>query len=851
MKKPPRTTGRTGAQSSGAARDIRVSGAVQGVGFRPFVHALATSLHLAGEVRNTSAGVEVWLEGDASALDAFLTRLVDDAPPLALIEDLSFTPAVPRGLSGFAITPSLPGTRVDTLVTADAATCDDCLAEIVDPRNRRYRYPFTNCTNCGPRFTITETIPYDRPHTTMAAFRMCPVCEREYQDPHDRRFHAQPNACPTCGPQLSYRSLGAGGAGKAGPSSAAAAGGTGLRGAAAPGQTGLHGGDGASALLDAAPTGLFGDAALRETVALLLRGGIAAIKGLGGYHLACDATNSESVSDLRTRKHRDERPFAIMVASVDEARRYCHVSAAEAELLASARRPVVLLERRAGALSLAEGVAPGVTTYGLVLPYTPLHHLLLADVGLPLVMTSGNVSDEPIAYRDGEAATRLAPLADAMLSHSRAIHMRTDDSVARVFRSQPYLIRRSRGYAPLPLGFTGCDREILAVGAHLKNTFCLTRGSRVFMSHHIGDLENLETLGSLRQGVHHFSRLFSLSPTVVAHDLHPDYLSTRFARDYAREHGLTMVPIQHHEAHIASVMADAHEKGPLIGVAFDGAGLGTDGTIWGGEFFVGSPGAFSRVGTLESMPLPGGDAAVREPWRVAVALLDRLHRPDHTHSDSLAETDDRIARTLATLPGEAEIGARPWRLMLQGARLGINTPQTSSAGRLFDGIAALLAVRHQVSYEGQAAILLETGARRAFAATGLPQPDAPSPWPVGPQAEGDRPAVLPVAPFVRGVLDDLAAGRSPHLIAARFHHSLAAGTADMVVALARHHRLGTVALSGGVFQNMTLLELLVARLESAGLRTLVHRAAPTNDGGLCLGQAEIAAALIRQGRTQP
>lgn len=836
MKNPPGTTGRTGAQTSGEARDIRVSGAVQGVGFRPFVHALATSLGLAGEVRNTSAGAEVWVEGGAHSLEAFVTRLVDDAPPLALVEDLSFARAVPRGLAGFIIAPSLPGPRADTLVTADAATCDDCLAEIVDTRDRRYRYPFTNCTNCGPRFTITETIPYDRPHTTMAAFVMCPECEREYQDPHDRRFHAQPNACPACGPRLSYLLLG-------------------RREAAGETAQNTGAGDGATTpagLCDnaggAATAGLVGDAALRATVALLLWGGIAAIKGLGGYHLACDATNSESVSTLRVRKHRDERPFAVMVASVDEARRYCHVSAAEAELLASARRPIVLLERKAGGLSLAEGVAPGVTSYGLVLPYTPLHHLLLADVGRPLVMTSGNVSDEPIAYRDSEAAARLALLADAMLSHDRAIHIRTDDSVARVFRSQPYLIRRSRGYAPLPLTFSGCDREILAVGAHLKNTFCLTRGARAFMSHHIGDLENLETLRSLRQGVDHFSRLFSLSPTVVAHDLHPDYLSTRFAREYAHEHGLTMIPIQHHEAHVASVMADAHEKGPVIGVAFDGAGLGSDGTIWGGEFFVGAPGAFSHVGTLESMPLPGADAAVREPWRMAVALLDRLYRPD-PDSDSLAETDDRIARTLAALPRGAEIGARPWRLMLQGARSGINTPRTSSVGRLFDAIAALLGVRHHVSYEGQAAVLLETAAGRGFAAFGLPQPDEPSPWSVVPGIPGDRPAVLPVVPFVRSVLDDLAAGRSPDLIASRFHHSLAAATADTVLALARHHQLDTVALGGGVFQNLTLLELLVARLGSAGLHTLVHRAAPTNDGGLCLGQAEIAAALIRQGRT--
>ena len=816
MEEQRRTSDHATAAEPPAARDILVAGAVQGVGFRPFVHALATGLRLAGEVRNTSAGVEVRVEGSGAALDTFVARLVDDAPPLALVEDLSWVSTAPRGISGFSITPSEPGQRVDTLVTADAATCDDCLAEIFDSGDRRYRYAFTNCTNCGPRFTITREVPYDRPTTTMCAFTMCADCEQEYHDPADRRFHAQPNACPECGPRLDLR----------------------LLGPPAP-----EGGPACPVGAAISPT-IRGDAALRETAALLLKGGIVAVKGLGGYHLACDATNATSVATLRARKHRDEKPFAVMVSSVDEARRYCDVTPAEAELLASARRPIVLLERAAGAESLADEVAPGVTTYGFVLPYTPLHHLLLADAGRPLVMTSGNLSDEPIAYHDDEAASRLAPLADALLSHDRPIHMRTDDSVARVFRSQPYLMRRSRGYAPLPVGFSGSSREILAVGAHLKNTFCLTRGSRAFVSHHIGDLENLETLRSLREGVDHFSRLFSLTPEVVAHDLHPDYLSSRFARDYAQERGLPLMAVQHHEAHVASVMADARHDGPVVGVAFDGSGLGFDGTIWGGEFFAGSPGDFRRAGHLESVLLPGGDAAVKEPWRMAVALLDNLYRGEDADPGGSAETDERLTDTLLSLPRGHELSAQPWRLILRAARRGIGSPLTSSVGRLFDGVSALLGLRHRVAYEGQAAILLEAAARRGFAVTGLPRPAASPPWLCEVRHEPGLPAVLPVDPFVRGALDDLRAGTALDQIAAHFHHSLAAATVDLVVDLAQQHSVDTVALGGGVFQNLLLLELLVARLEAAGLRPLVHRSVPTNDGGLCLGQAQIAAARL-------
>jgi len=803
METRRRTGDSNAAAEPRAARDILVAGAVQGVGFRPFVHAVATSLHLSGDVKNTSAGVEVRLEGSTSALDAFIARLIDDAPPLALIEDICWTPAVPRGVSGFSIASSEPGPRVDTLVTADAATCDECLAEIFDARDRRYRYPFTNCTNCGPRFTITREVPYDRPGTTMSAFPMCADCKDEYDDPLNRRFHAQPNACPMCGPRLSLH---------------------------------LGGTETTPALCD--------DAAMRKAVALLLAGGIIAVKGLGGYHLACDATSSVSVAALRTRKHRDEKPFAVMVSSVDEARRYCSVSAAEAELLASPRRPIVLLERTAGGAALADAIAPDMTTYGFVLPYTPLHHLLMSDAGRPLVMTSGNLSDEPIAYQDDEAAARLVPLADALLAHDRPIHMRTDDSVARVFRSRPYLLRRSRGYAPLPVGFSGSSGEILAVGAQLKNSFCLTRGPRVFMSHHIGDLENLEALRSLREGVDHFSRLFSLSPEVVVHDLHPDYLSSRFAREYAEKHDLPLLPVQHHEAHVASVVADTRHTGPVIGIAFDGSGLGSDGAIWGGEFFAGSPGDFRRVAHLETVLLPGGDAAVRDPWRMAVSLLDHLCRGGDPRQEAAHEAKGRIGEIIRTLPRGDELSAHPWWPVLQAARSGINSPPASSVGRLFDGVSALLGLRHRAAYEGQAAILLEAGARRSFAVTGLPRPAAPAPWQCEPRYLSDGPAVLPVGPFVRGVLDDLQAHLTPEEVAGRFHHSLADATAALTVALAQQYAVDTVALSGGVFQNLLLLELLVARLETAGLRTLVHRAVPTNDGGLCLGQAEIAAARL-------
>lgn len=798
-----------------SALSVRVTGAVQGVGFRPFVHALATSLSLTGLVRNDPFGVEIVVEGSPATLEAFLQRLLDDAPPLSLVESVTAKKIEPAGMTGFSIAESSGVGPTDTYVTADAATCPDCLRELFDPADRRYRYPFINCTACGPRYTITRAVPYDRPSTTMASFRMCPECQREYDDPSDRRFHAQPNACPVCGPRLTYHT--------------------------------------------AAHTDAHGEAALAAAVHVLLDGGVIAVKGLGGYHLACDATRETSVATLRRRKHRDERPFAVMVGTLEEVAAHCSVSQAEDELLSSPRRPIVLLDsadpRRTaagktphGARShearnvahdgLAPSVAPGVDTHGFFLPYTPLHHLLLRAVGRPLVMTSGNVSDEPIAFEDHDAFGRLRPLADGFLTHDRPIHVRVDDSVARLFDGRPYLLRRSRGWTPLPVSFPGSDSCILAVGGHLKNTFVITRGRRAFVSQHVGDLENLETLRTLEEGVTHFQRLFDLRPAVVAHDLHPDYLSTRFAVRIAAERSLTIVGVQHHEAHIASVLADAGHPGPVVGVAFDGAGYGTDGTIWGGEFFVGSSGALTRVARLARLPLPGGEAAIREPWRLGLALLQ------------VCGIDPEAALAPVADNGVDTLLSRPWEFVGSIIEKGLNTPLTSSAGRLFDAVAALLSLRLEVSHEGQAAILLETAARRHFATTGLPSatttPDwlARDGWP-GATPPESPPRVIPLEPFARALVDDLARGDQPSQIAARFHHALSWVTAEEAAEHAARHSLDTVALGGGVFQNMLLLQLLTDRLRRLGLEVLTHRNVPTNDGGLSLGQAATAAAVLR------
>jgi hydrogenase maturation protein HypF len=769
-----------------------VEGIVQGVGFRPFVYGLAARLGLGGFVGNDVDGVFAEVEGAPAAVREFLHAVSVEAPPLARVERVTASPMAPTGTATFQIVASEPAGRRRTLIAPDTATCADCLRELADPADRRFRYPFINCTNCGPRFTIVRDVPYDRPLTTMAGFPMCDDCAAEYRDPANRRFHAQPVCCPACGPRLTLLD-------QAGKPVA---------------DLDLHG-------------------AVEGAGRLLRQGGIVAVKGLGGYHLAADAASEAAVAALRGRKHREDKPFAVMTADLAAARRLGQVDEAEAALLTSPARPIVLLARQPDA-PVAASAAPGNRRLGIMLPYTPLHHLLLAAVGRPLVLTSGNVSDEPIAYRDEDALGRLAGIADAFLTHDRAIHIRTDDSVARVVAGRPVLTRRSRGYVPQPVtarsaSFPGFPRPVLACGAELKNTFCLAKEHHAFVSHHIGDLENAETFRSFTEGIAHFTRLFDITPQVVAYDLHPEYLSTKYALDLE---GVDLVGVQHHHAHIASCLADNGADGtgigPVIGVAFDGTGYGPDGTIWGGEFLIATLGDFRRAGHLALVPMPGGAAAIRQPWRMAAAYLDSAGYLDPASLDpaGLGQPAAAGAPDLAV----ARRNAARWDTIVAMARRRVSAPLTSSAGRLFDAAAALLGVRDEISYEGQAAIELEQ----------LADPG---------EAGAYRAAIEPGEPFraagadlIAAAAADLTAGVPRAVIAARFHHGVAALIEDGCMLLREHHGLSTVALSGGVFQNLLLLGGTVARLESRGFTVLTHARVPCNDGGISLGQAVVAAA---------
>jgi len=757
---------------------VRVEGIVQGVGFRPFVHALAGRLGLAGLVGNDAGGVFVEVEGSAETVERFLEALAAEAPPLAVIERVTATPLAPTGTAGFAIAPSRADGERQALVSPDTATCADCLAELDDPADRRHRYPFINCTNCGPRFTIVRDVPYDRPATTMASFAMCPDCAREYHDPADRRFHAQPVCCPACGPSL--------------------------------------------ALVDREGRPAGGEP-LAGGAARLLAGAVVAVKGLGGYHLAADAASEPAVAALRARKHREDKPFAVMVADLAGARALCAVDPAEEAMLASPRRPIVLLARRPseGRAAVAASVAPQNRSLGVMLPYTPLHHLLLAAVGRPIVLTSGNVSDEPITYLDAEALERLGGIADWFLVHDRPIHVRADDSVVRRFRGRELPLRRSRGFAPQPLGLPWpFPRHVLACGAELKHTFCLAKDGRAFVSHHIGDLENYETFRSFTEGVEHFRRLFAVEPEVVAHDLHPEYLSTKYAVELD---GVELEGVQHHHAHVAACLADNGEPGPVIGVAFDGLGFGADGTIWGGELLVADLEGFRRAGHLEVVPMPGGAAAIREPWRMAAAWLD-------------AALGGQVPERLAVVGRNLD----RWERVVALARSGTASPATSSAGRLFDAVAAILSVRDAVNYEGQAAVELEQ----------LADPGEPGAYPARVAGAGGDGAPLRLAgtDLVRSVVEELEAGVAAPLVAARFHNGLAGLTVAACRSLRDATGLETAALSGGVFQNLLLLERTVAGLERAGFRVLVHSRVPPNDGGISLGQAVVAGA---RGRASP
>ena len=732
-----------------------VEGVVQGVGFRPFVHRLAGELALDGFVLNDERGVLVEVQGSPERVAAFLARLRDDAPPLAVVERVLAEAVETLPSTGFEIVESARGGPPAALVSADVATCEDCLRELFDPADRRFRYPFLNCTNCGPRFTIVRGVPYDRPNTTMAAFRMCAACRAEYSDPRDRRFHAQPIACPDCGPRLR-------------PS------------------------------LEAA------ERCLRE-------GGVLALKGLGGFHLACVASDERAVAALRARKHREDKPFALMVRDVAAATGLVELDDETLRLLCSRERPIVLAPRRDGA-PVAAAVAPHSRELGLMLPYTPLHHLLLADLGVPLVMTSGNVSDEPIAFEDGDAQARLAGIADEILLHDRPIRTRIDDSVARVTDGRPMLLRRSRGHVPSSLPLPGrAAAPILACGAELKSTFCLARDARAWVSHHIGDLRNAATLAAFADGVAHFEALFDVAPEVIAHDQHPEYLSTKYALE--REAG-RHVAVQHHHAHLAAVLAEHGEAGPAVGAIYDGTGYGPDGVVWGGELLSGDLAGFERAGHLRPVRMPGGEQAIRQPWRMACAWLQ----------EALGEEPE-------PLPG---VEAARWRAVASLARGELAAPQTTSIGRLFDAVAALCGVRHQVSYEGQAAIELEAAAD--------PGDHGRYELPIDGLVLDPRPLVLEAAA-------DLRAGVAAGIVAARFHDSVASATAHACVAAAAERGLELAVLAGGVFANRRLLEGTAGRLRAAGLRVLVPERLPPGDGAISYGQASVAAAQSAQSPT--
>jgi hydrogenase maturation protein HypF len=756
-------------------RVIAIHGVVQGVGFRPFVYGLASRLELHGFVKNRTGSVLIEVEGDARSLDDFLTELSRKPPPLARIDRLSWERHPPRGDRAFRIEPSEADAEGPIFISPDVATCADCLRELFDPADRRYRYPFLNCTNCGPRLTIITGAPYDRPRTTMAGFPMCAACREEYENPANRRFHAQPTCCPACGPRL--RALGARG------------------------------------------QRIECDDPLTYFVTALRAGRVGALKGLGGYHLVCDASMESVVAELRRRKHREEKPFALMVRDLAAAEALCEISPAEKELLVSAPRPIVLLRKRSPTV-VAEAVAPRNPYLGVMLPYTPLHHLLLDGVApLPLVMTSGNQTDEPISYEDRDALARLGDIAEVFLTHDRPIHVRCDDSVTRVVDGREAPLRRSRGYAPQPVPLPlECRRPTLAVGGQLKGTFSLGRGHHAFLSHHLGDLDHLEAYRAFVRDIGLYRQLFALQPEQTAHDLHPDYASTRYAEEHAASEGWSLVPVQHHHAHMASCMAENGLREPVIGVTFDGTGYGLDGAIWGGEFLVGDYRWFQRAAHLRYVGMPGGDRAIREPWRMALAHLD----------------DAQVEGTLVE-KRQAPVVVRAVRKMLERR---FNTHPTSSAGRLFDAVASLAGVRDQVSHEGQAAMELE------WLATEV-SPDGAYPFDLDEAPGGEAvesPVVVDTRPLIRAVVRDAQHGVSAGVMGRRFHGTMVEIIAAVCDWLRRTTGLDVVVLSGGVFMNALLTREAGARLQGDGFRVYRHRLVPPNDGGLSLGQLAVAAA---------
>jgi hydrogenase maturation protein HypF len=748
---------------------ISVLGVVQGVGFRPFIYQLAHKHNLRGWVFNTSGAVKIEVEGAAKDIERFLKDIPRLAPPVAHIEEIKSEPGTPAGYADFEIRPSLPEAGRYQLVSPDIATCPKCLHEIFDPFDRRYRYPFTNCTNCGPRFTIINDIPYDRPNTTMSGFTMCPECQSEYDDPANRRFHAQPNACPVCGPHLE-----------------------------------LTDNTGASVTCD--------DAVL-EAACIIKKGAIIAVKGLGGFLLACDATNEAAVNRLRERKHRPAKPLAVMVASLPEVRKHASTSDEEAKLLSSTAAPIVLVKWKPES-TIAKAVAPGLKYIGLMLPYTPLHHLLVRDMGRPLVMTSGNISEEPIAKDNDEALKRLGGIADYFLLHNRDIRGRYDDSVMLFEAGSPRFARRARGFAPYPVKLPFHGAQVLACGAEEKNTFCLTRDNYAFVSQHIGDMENMETMDHFTGTMGLYEELFKIKPELIAHDLHPEYLPTKYAKDLAAKERLPLFPVQHHHAHIASCLAENGITDKVIGVALDGTGFGTDGRIWGGEFMAADLKGFERLAHLEYLPLPGGAQAIKKPARAALGYLIALGIPL-----------DKSLPVMQYVTGE-EVD-----IIREQVRKNLNAPLTSSMGRLFDVAAGLTGVRGVIDYEAQAAIDLETCAGDA--------PEETKDYPFS-LAEENGITIIKLHDLLAALIKDIHDKISKEAIAARFHNTIARMILEACQHVTAKTGLKKAALSGGVFQNRLLFKQTITLLESAGFEVYTHHQVPCNDGGISLGQAAIA-----------
>jgi hydrogenase maturation protein HypF len=769
---------------------VQINGIVQGVGFRPFVYGLANRFKINGWVRNTSGGVDIEVSGSKDILDQFIICLENEAPPLAHIDSIRFEEIDFDHFNSFQILHSRAVEGGFQPISPDVSICEDCLRELFDPSDRRYRYPFINCTNCGPRFTIIKDIPYDRPKTTMAGFSLCPSCQKEYNNPLDRRFHAQPVACPTCGPQVWLEF-------------------------AEKNKTEPADGE---------------DAAVLETRELLAGGKIVAIKGLGGFHLACDGSNSAAVQRLRDRKGRPDKPMAVMMPNLDTIREHCLLSKKEASLLTSFQRPILLLEKKSGS-TLPKEIAPGQNTLGVMLPYTPLHYLLFSQMDhFPdsrysvLVMTSANFSGNPILTDNQEVRDFLKNIADAFLFHDRDIHIHCDDTVTRIPSkladeiTGSYPSRRSRGYAPHPIKLPQNSSSILGVGGELKNTFCLTKEDYGFLSQHIGDLKNFETLTSFERSITHFEGLFRITPELITYDLHPDYLSTRYALDRGTNTGIPTIPIQHHHAHIASCLADNlyHGEEPVIGIAFDGIGYGEDGLIWGGEILVADFHRFTRAGQLLNFPLPGGDKAIREPWRMALSVLHTLGLP--------WEQENSAVKHAFSIENQIP-GVSPLDVLSNQLNTGTNAPLTSSMGRLFDAISALLGVCQVITYEGQAAIELEA----------LADPDEEGVYAYEITPEN----ILDPRLMIQNILEDQKNGLSIPTISGRFHNSISEMVLDISVRLREEYQLNRVALSGGVWQNMTLMNKTFKKLNSANFKIFIHQQVPANDGGLALGQAAI------------